>query len=145
MIMTPTNNARPRLRLILIQHRQQTENQRDASVELYAHEALGYALGDVFEVHGLTFYEDPDGDYGVEGAGGGCGFSVGGQGERGQVGGGGAKEVAGTERGGRCGLDLRGGIEFGAGDGELPATRHGLDDDVGFLYAGGEKLGLGAS
>lgn len=115
MIMTPTNNARPRLRLILIQHCQQTENQRDASVELYAHEALGYALGDVFEVHGLTFYEDPDGDYGVEGAGGGCGFSVGGQGERGQVGGGGAKEVAGTERGGRCGLDLRGGIESAIG------------------------------
>ena len=115
MVVTPTDNARPRLRLILIQHGQQTENQRDAGVELYAHKALGHALGDVLEVHGLAFYEDPDGDYGVEGAGGGCGFSVSGQGERGQVGGGGAEEVAGTEGGGRCGLDLGGGVESAIG------------------------------
>lgn len=115
MIMTPANNARPRLRLILIQHRQQTENQRDAGVELYAHEALGYALGDVFEVHGLAFYEDPNGDDGVEGPGGGCGFSVSGKGERGQVGGGGTEEVAGPEGGGRCGLDLGGGVESAIG------------------------------
>jgi hypothetical protein len=34
---------------------------------------------------------------------------------------------------------------LGAGDWELPATRHGLDDDVGFFYASGEELGLSAS
>jgi hypothetical protein len=32
-----------------------------------------------------------------------------------------------------------------AGDWELPATRHGLDDNVRLFYAGGEELGFGAS
>jgi hypothetical protein len=42
---------------------------------------VGHRLGDVFEMHGLAFYEDPNGDYGVEGAGGGCGFPISGKGE----------------------------------------------------------------
>ena len=115
MIMTPTNNARPRLRLILIQNRQQTEYQRDAGVELYAHKALGHALGDVLEVHGLAFYEDSNGDYGVEGSGRGRGLPICAEGECCEVCGGGAEEVAGTEGGGHCRLDLGGGVESAIG------------------------------
>jgi hypothetical protein len=36
----------------------------------------------------------------------------------------------------------RSGRLLGACDWELPATRHGLNNDVRFFYAGGEELGF---
>ena len=114
MIMTTRHHAGSRLRLLIIQHRQQAENQRHAGVELHAHEARRHGVSDVLEVHGLAFYEHADGDDGVEGLGGGGVAWGAGLGQGGEVGGGGAEEVSCAEgggRGGSGGLDLGGGEE----------------------------------
>ena len=68
--MPPFHQPRPRLPLLLIQHRQQPENHRDARIQLHAHQTVRGSVGNVFEVHGFAFYEDADGDDGVEGGGG---------------------------------------------------------------------------
>jgi hypothetical protein len=113
MIMTTSRDARSSFRLLLIQHRQESENQRNTSVELYAHETLRDGIGDVFEMHGLALDQHANGDDSIEGAGGSgsgaCLVEV----EGGQVCGRGAEQVAGAEGGGGCGLDLRGGEESG--------------------------------
>ncbi|KAI9053454.1 hypothetical protein LZ554_002412 [Drepanopeziza brunnea f. sp. 'monogermtubi'] len=119
MVVTATGHARSRLRLLLVQHGQQSKDQRDASVELDAHQALGDGIGDVLKVHGLALDQDADGDDGVEGARGGGRLALGVEGEGGQVGGAGAEEVAGAEGGGGGTLDLGGReesfLEGGAG------------------------------
>lgn len=97
MVVAATRHARPGLRLLLVEHRQQAEDQRDAGVELDAHQAVGDGLGDVFKVHRLALDQDADGDDGVEGAGGRGRLAFGVEGEGGQVGGAGAEEVAGAE------------------------------------------------
>jgi hypothetical protein len=66
MVMAPTCDARSPLGLFLVQHRQQTKDERDAGVKLYAHKAVRDGFGNVFEMHGLAFYEHANGDDGVE-------------------------------------------------------------------------------
>lgn len=54
--------------LVVFESGEDTEDDRNASVELGSHEAMGDRVADVFKVHGGTLDEDPDGDDGVKGA-----------------------------------------------------------------------------
>lgn len=64
--MRPFHQPSPRLPLLLAQYRQEAKNHWDTGVELHTHETVGGGVGDVLKVHGFTFYEDADGDDGVE-------------------------------------------------------------------------------
>ena len=71
----------PKQSLIFRESSENAKDDRDASIELDAHEAVGDSVGDVLEVHGLAFDQDTDGDYCVEGLRGHrcdhCGWGVG--------------------------------------------------------------------
>lgn len=89
MIVTAAQHAGAGLGLVLVEDGQHTEDDRDAGVELDAHEAVRNAVGDVLEVHSLALDEHTNGDDGVENGGAGVGG-----GERSEVGRGAAEEVA---------------------------------------------------
>lgn len=137
MVVAPRSDARTRLGLLLRQDGQEAEDQRHPRVELHAHQTLRDGFGNVLEVHSLALDQHADGDDSIKRRGG-CPCGSGGQG--GQVGGAGAEQVSGAEGGRGCGLDLRGGVEFGAGDGEFPGPGDGLHHDIGLFDARGEEF-----
>lgn len=56
----------PRHPLLLGQHGQQPKDDRYARVQLHAHETMRDRIGDIFEMHGLTFDEYSDCDDRIE-------------------------------------------------------------------------------
>lgn len=173
VIMAILCQARAGLRLQVVEHGEDAEDDGDAEVEADAHEPLRHGVGDVLEVHGFALDQHADGDDGVEGL-----VVRGGGGGGGEVGGRGAEEVAGGGPAAAGVLDLRGCVHpvcgergrvrtrmgegsrsrsrtsrklrswgFGLpsdGNGKLPRPGHRLHDDVRLLDAAGEQLILGA-
>lgn len=139
MVVAPAGQPRARLSLLVIEHGQDAEDDRDAEVQTNAHQALGDGVGDVLEVHGLALDQHADGDYGVEGP---RGRVV--DGEGGQVRRRGAEEVAGAGGGARGLLDLGGLVHALNGNGQLPGSGNGLYDDIRGLDAALGQLCLGA-
>lgn len=106
MVVAAREQAGARLGLVVAEDRQDAEDDGDAEVELRAHQAVGYGVGDVLEVHRLALDQDADGDDSVKG---GRSRSCGGEGR--QVCRRGGKEIAGGTAAGRAGLDLGSGEE----------------------------------
>jgi hypothetical protein len=87
-------NSGPKQSLIFREGSENAKDDRDAGIELDAHDAVGDSVGDVLEMHGFAFDQDTDCDHCVEGLGGHrrdhCGWRVGprvGDGGRGRCGG----------------------------------------------------------
>lgn len=68
VVMPTLREAGPRARLLVVQHRQHTEDDRHACVEPDPHQPVHCGLGNVFEVHRLAFDQHAHGDDGVKGS-----------------------------------------------------------------------------
>jgi len=66
LIWGPANSG-PNQSLVLIEGSENAKDDRDTSIELDAHEAVGDSVGDVLKMHGVAFDQDTDGDHCVEG------------------------------------------------------------------------------
>ena len=67
VVMASFNNASPRLSLLVIQDGKNTKDDGDTGVERNAHQPVGYALGNILEMHRLAFDQDANRNNRIEG------------------------------------------------------------------------------